>query len=269
MNILLLTSCNRIKQTLFALSLNAQTIKEKFSVIISDNSTNYKDSGICDLHQAEDPYNVVKPYNYCSDISLLHEAQDMFKSYYPHIEDFKVIHSSPRLTKQVGEATLISLGLSQAALMGSRQHGLEKNFCMKINGVSILKWDVVSKLPELLENSGVLTYHRANIGGYERSTRVFACRPEELNATLIKEGWYNWCDDNSGVIEQRFPKILERGMPDRTKFAEAGDDSVLLEGAGAFNPLQAREKITNFINTNGIDTSYPYIKEFMEGQIWE
>jgi hypothetical protein len=268
MNILLLTSCNRIKQTLFALSLNCQTIKNQFSIVIVDNSTPKKDKSFWNQHQADDPYNVVKENNYCSDINLLYEAQDTFKEHYPHIEDFKVIHSSPRLVKQPGEATLISLGLSQAALMGFRYKGNEKNFCLKINGVSILKWDIITKLPELLNDCGVLTYHRANIGGWERSTRVFACRPEELNPVLLREGWYNWCDDNSGVTEQRLPRILDRNIPDRTKFAEAGDDSVLLEGGGAFNPLEARQKITDFIERMQITTDKPYIDEFVKGGIW-
>jgi len=269
MNILLLTSCNRIKQTLLSLSLNCQTIKEKFSIVIVDNSTIYQEDNICGQHQAEDPYNVVKPYNYCSDISLLHKAESEFRSYFPHIEEFKVIHSSPRLTKQRGEATLIALGLAQASLIGNHIYKTEKNFCMKINGVSILKWDVISQLPNLLENSDVLTYHRANIGGYERSTRVLACRPEILSGILLKEGWYNWCDDNSGVCEQRFANIISREIPDRINFTNQGDDSVLLEGAGAFDPLQARAKIKNFIMENNLRIDLPYIKEFMEGEIWE
>ena len=89
MNILLLTSCNRIKQTLLSLSLNVQTIKEPFSIIIVDSSTpGISASQMCTQHQNEDPYNVVKPHNYCSDINLLYDAQKYFnkgKIFAPYI----------------------------------------------------------------------------------------------------------------------------------------------------------------------------------------
>jgi len=80
MNILLLTSCNRIKQVLLSLSLNAQTIKQKFSVVVVDSSTPGVDAEIaCEQHQSEDPYNVVKPHNYCSDINLLMTLINTFR----------------------------------------------------------------------------------------------------------------------------------------------------------------------------------------------
>ena len=64
MNILMLTSCNRIKQVLLSLSLNAQIIKNNFAVVIIDSSTpNIGAEQACEMHQIEDPYNVVKPNN--------------------------------------------------------------------------------------------------------------------------------------------------------------------------------------------------------------
>ena len=265
MNILLLTSCNRIKQTLLSLSLNAQTIKQPFSVVIVDSSTegiNAEDA--CNQHQGEDPYNVVKPHNYCSDVSLLHE----FHKYIPQVEQFKVIHTSPRLVKQRGEATLVALGLTQSALMGERHYGRE-NYCLKLTGTSILKYDLLSELPNYLQNAGVVTWHRANIGGYERSTRVFGCRPDELVGYITKEGWSNWCDDTTGVFEQRFAKIIERVMPDRVNYTQNDENGLLLEGGMAMQDSYGRERITQFINENNINTdATPYLKEFMEGGIW-
>lgn len=265
MNILLLTSCNRIKQTLLSLSLNAQTIKQPFSIVIVDSSTPYiQAEEMCNLHQGEDPYNVVKPHNYCSDVSLLHD----FHKYIPQAEQFKVIQFSPRLGKQRGEATSVALGLTQAALMGERHYGRE-NYCLKLTGTSILKYDLLSELPSHLENSGVVTWHRANIGGYERSTRVFGCRPDEMIGHISNEGWSSWCDDTTGVFEQRFAKIIERVMPERVNYTQNDENGLLLEGGMAMQDSYGRERIIQFIQENNINTdATPYLKEFMAGGIW-
>jgi hypothetical protein len=265
MNVLLLTSCNRIKQVLLSLSLNAQTIKERFSVIIVDSSTpNLDAETACNLLQAEDPYNVVKPYNYCSDINLLYEAHKWF----PQVEQFKVIHTQPRLGKQRGEATSVALGLTQAALIGERNID-KQNFCLKLTGTSILKKDILSELPTLLQNHSVLTWHRTNIGGYERSTRIFGCRPDILSSHIVKEGWSDWCDDTTGVFEQRFAKMIERTIGDGVNYTGNDEDGLLLEGGMAMQQSYGRERIQKFIEDNNIDTeSTPYLKEFVNGGIW-
>ena len=264
MNILLLTSCNRIKQTLLSLSLNAQTIKGPFSVIIVDSSTEgVEPIQACHQHQGEDPYNTVKPHNYCSDVSLLYDFEK-----YISAEQFKVIHTSPRLVKQRGEATLVALGLTQAALMGERHYGKE-NYCLKLTGTSILKYDLLSELPNHLENAGVVTWHRANIGGYERSTRVFGCRPDEMIGHIAKEGWSSWCDDTTGVFEQRFANIIERVMPERVNYTNNDENGLLLEGGMAMQDSYGRERITQFIKENNINTyATPYLRQFMDGNIW-
>jgi len=266
MNILLLTSCNRIKQTLLSLSLNAQIIKQPFSVVIVDSSTpNVEAEHACNVHQGEDPYNVVKPHNYCSDISLLHDM----KQYLSNVEQFKVIHYSPRLNKQRGESTSVALGLAQAALMGERNYEPE-NYCLKLTGTSIIKYDILSELPQYLANHDVITWHRANIGGYERSTRLFGCRPDALASQIMKEGWRNWCDDDpSGVFEQRFARMIERTLPGRVNYTGNDESEQLLEGGMAMQDSYGRERITNFIQDNNIDVNAtPYLKEFMEGHIW-
>lgn len=265
MNILLLTSCNRIKQVLLSLSLNAQTIKEKFSVIIVDSSTPGLDpESMCNQHQAEDPYNVVKTYNYCSDVNLLYEAH----KYFPNIEEFKVIHTAPRLVKQRGESTSVALGLMQAALMGERDRD-KQNYCLKLTGTSILQYDILTELPTLLENSDALTWHRANIGGYERSTRIFGCRPDILTSHIAKESWFDWVDDNSGVFEQRFARFLTRVIPDRINYTGNDENGVLLEGAGAMQQSYGRSRITEFINAKGINMeATPWLQEFKNGGIW-
>ena len=266
MNILLLTSCNRIKQVLLSLSLNAQIIKSPFSVVIVDSSTpNLDAETACNLLQSEDPYNVVKPYNYSSDVNLLYDAH----KYFNNIEEFKIIHYSPRLSKQRGESTSVALGLMQSALIGNRQNKDKQNYCLKLTGTSIIKYDILSELINHLVNYDVITWHRTNIGGYERSTRVFGCRPDVLSGYIAKEGWSDWCDDTTGVFEQRIAKMLERVLPNRVNYTGNDDNHVLLEGGVAMQQSYGRERILNFIKEHNINTEQtPYLIEFMNGGIW-
>jgi hypothetical protein len=267
MNILLLTSCNRIKQVLLSLSLNTQIIGEKFSVIIADSSTPGVDPNhMCQIHSGEDPYNWVKPENFCSDVDLLHSAHQ----YFPQIEQFKVIHTSPRLVKQRGEATLIALGLMQASIMGERHYQDKQNFCLKLTGTSILNWDVVGSLSYLLGSSDVATWHRTNIGGQERSTRIFASRPEVLSGIIAKTGWKEWCDDNpQGVLEQRFARIINQELDGRINYTERDDADPLYEGGCSLPQHTGREMINQYIQSKGIDTTKtPWLQEFVNGGIW-
>jgi len=266
MNILLLTSCNRIKQVLLSLSLNMQTIKEPFAIVIADGSTPDLDAerGVS-LLNSDDCYNVVTKENYCADLNLLWE----FRRYLPsHIVDYKVIHSYPRLQKQHGEANLMGIGMMQAALMGNRQQMNDKNFALKLTGTSILRKDVVSELPSLLNYYDVLTWHRANIGGEERSTRIMGFRPNRLVGIMADEGWYNYVDDNSAIFEQRFARILNRNYV-RINYTKEDENGYLLEGGMAMQQSYGRERINDFIRDTNIDwNKTPYLLEFMDGGIW-
>ncbi len=265
MNILLLTSCNRIKQILLSLSINAQIIKQNFSAIIVDSSTpGRKVEEICQEHDNEDPYNFVKPYNYCSDISLLYEAHQ----YFPNIEQFKIIHYSPRLNKQRGESTSIALGLTQAALMGNIRVQGEENYCLKITGTSILKYNIISELPSLLNEKDLITWHRANIGGPQRSTRIFGCRPKPISKLILDYGWDYFIDDVY-FMEEKLAKISEEVPVNRLNYTGTDENNILLEGGMGLTQEQGRTKITQFINENNIDTdATPYLQEFINGGIW-
>jgi hypothetical protein len=265
MNILLLTSCNRIKQTLLSLSINAQIIKEPFSILIVDCSTPNVEAKIaCNLHQQSDPYNVVKEHNYCSDVNLLYDAGKYF-----NVLDYKVLHLSPRMQKQQGESTMVSIGLQMAAMMGNRQDN-GSNLCLKITGTSIIMYDVLSELNTTLANADVLTIHRANIGGTERSTRIFGCRPEALAPVFAKEGFNKYVDDTTGVYEQRFARIINYHIPTRINYTGRDENGYLLEGGVAMQDSYGRERITKFIKEKGINTNAsPYLQDFMDGGIWE
>ena len=265
MNTLMLTSCNRIKQVLLSLSLNSQIIKNKFSVVIVDCSTPDSDAdSMCATMDMQDPYNVVKPYNYCADLSLLYEAH----KYFDNIEDFRVIHHEPRLIKQPGDATLTALGLMQSALLGNRECQ-KQNYCLKLTGTSILKYDVLSELEDHLATDDVITWHRTNVGGEERSTRIFGCKPEILSSCILQEGWSNWCDDLTGIFELRFARIINKHLPDTVNYTGLDENGVLLEGGVAMQQEYGRERILNFIQEKNIDIEKtPYLIEFMEGGIW-
>jgi hypothetical protein len=260
-----MTSCNRIKQTLLSLSLNAQIIHQPFSVVIVDNSTpDLLADTQCEQHQIEDPYNVVKPHNYCNDVNLLYNAHQ----YFPNIEEFKIIHTRPRLAKQRGDSTSLALGFMQAALMGNR-HTHKQNYALKLTGTSILKYDVLGELPTLLANHDVVTWTRANIGGEERTTRIMGCKPEILVSIFAREGWLEYVDDSTGILEQRYARIINRNIPDRINYTGNDENGLLLEGGVAMQQEYGRERITQFIQERNIDSSKtPWLQEFVNGSIW-
>ena len=269
MNILLLTSCNRIKQVLLSLSINAQIIEDKFSVVIVDSSTpDLKSEIACKIHDDDDPYNLVKPHNYCNDVNLLYHAQKWFPKWFKNIEEFKVIHYSPRLLKQMGDSTSTAIGLTQAALIGNRRTG-KQNYCLKLTGTSILTYDVVSQLPHLLKEKDILTWHRANIGGEQRSTRIFGSKPDILVPYILKEGWGEWCDDKDGIFEERFAKIINKYLSDRINYTQNDEVGILLEGGSAMKDEYARKRIESFIELNKINSNAtPYLRQFNNGEIW-
>ena len=265
MKILMITSCNRIKQTLLSLSINAQIIKEPFAILIVDCSTPEMDAeSACNLLQAQDPYNVVKLHNYCADVDLLYDA----KQYFPQALDYKVIHLSPRLQKQQGEATMVAVGLQIAAMMGSRQD-FDTNYVLKLTGTSILLTDIVSQLPSLLANADVLTMHRANIGGEERTTRIFGARPEILGGVFAKHGYLDYVEDLTGIYEQRFARIINTHLANRINYTGNDENGYLLEGGMAMQDSYGRNRIEKFITDEIINTSStPYLQEFINGGIW-
>lgn len=265
MNVLLMTSCNRIKQILLSLSINAQIIKERFSVVIVDSSTPDKEvEEACQEHDWEDPYNFVKPYNYCSDVNLLYNAHQ----YFPNIDYFKVIHFNPRMNKQRGEANSIALGLMQASIMGNVRQKNEKNYCLKVTGTSILTRDVLSELPIILAEKDLVVWHRANIGGPQRSTRVFGSNPKAISKAILDFGWDNFIDDTS-FMEEKLAKIAQSIPPERLQYTQTDEYDVLLEGGMGLTKDNGRLEIEKFIKQNNINTqATPYLQEFTEGGIW-
>jgi hypothetical protein len=260
-----MTSCNRIKQVLLSLSINYQVIKERFSVIIVDNSTPDKEvNSMCQEHDSEDPYNFVKPYNYCSDVNLLYEAHKFF----PNIDRFEVVHHSPRMYKQRGEANLISLGLMQASLMGRPRISGERNYCLKITGASILVRDIVSELPSLLDGKDFITWHRTNIGGDQRSSRIFGCNPASASKIILDLGWDKFIDDVN-FMEDRISHLASHFPQDRLLYTGLDETDVLLEGGMGLHQGNGRSEIEKFIQSKNIDTNAtPYLKEFSDGGIW-
>jgi hypothetical protein len=259
--ILLVTSCNRIKQVILAITINSYLIKEKFHLIIADSSTpNLSPQEGFSMHNQE-PYNHITEINYCPDVSLF----DKHISILPNIISHRIIHVSPRLEKAQGDASLITLGLSQASLIGSRD--TRENYCLKLTGVSILTKDLLSDLDKSLEDKDVLTFHRSHFGHGEYSTRIFGCRPAELSTVLQKSGWMKWINPEAGDTEFRFADIINESIhQDRILYTKR-DESCLLDNGGNSN-IEMRSRINNHIIENNIPLSNPIIKEFMDGGIW-
>jgi hypothetical protein len=139
-NTLLLTSCNRIEQVLLAIAVNKEIIKDHFNLVVADCSTDdlSPDLGVR-MHVSDDPYNLINLQNYNSNWKLINEyVKDI-----PKIKNFQTIHVSPRMSKQMGEANLISYGLAAAANFGSKH-------LVKLSGVCHLKYDVFSELNSIV-----------------------------------------------------------------------------------------------------------------------
>jgi hypothetical protein len=259
--ILLVTSCNRIKQTILAITINSYIIKDKFHLIIADSSTPGLSVGDALVMHNKEPYNHITEESYCSDLNLFDEYLRLL----PNIISYKVIQVSPRLEKAQGDASLITIGLAQASLIGSNE--AQENYCIKLTGVSILSEDILSDLDKTLKDKDVLTFHRSHFGHGEYSTRVFGCRPNTLGQVLQKAGWRKWVNPQAGDTEFRFADIINEGIPQDRILYTGKDESCLLDNGGS-SKIDTREKIKNQIDNNNIPLENPIIREFMEGGIW-
>lgn len=262
--ILLLTSCNRIKQTVFALIVNSYIIGKKFSVIVSDGSTTQLlEEDALEMHKQTDTYNYVSKFNYCSDITLFERHIKLI----PNITDYKILHVRPRMDKEQGEMNLIALGLSQASIMGNSIAG-KTNVCLKLSGVEIMNYNLLADLPNLLKDCDVLTYQFNN---NDYSTRIFGCRPEILSKLIMDEGWHGWIDKRFKFVEEKFSTLInKRIQPNRINKLGKGENHICLIGTGGGGKLrdEARQRITTIIKDKNIPTDNPIIKEFLEGGIW-
>ena len=250
-NALIMTSCNRVEQCLLALAVNSRIIQQPFNLVIADCSTPdlKKEDGV-KLHSGDDPYNQIKDTNYNSDWTLFKKWIPTF----PNIKKYEIIHVSPRLPKQRGEATLMSLGSMMATMMGS-QYGL------KLTGVCHLKQDWVTNLSNLVEDYDITTIKRGS--GNESSTRVTAFQNDKFSEMLSIEGYAKWIDEYD-FIERKLDKICDRY--NRKKFNGDERSFIVDEGLGRHDH---REIITaNLEKHNLLDCDDYFIKKFIKGKIW-
>ena len=185
----------------------------------------------------------------------------------------------------------MALGFMQASLLGCRDgrttgtgqrkgHVLkgphQQNYALKISGVSVLREDVLGMMPEMLKTQKFVTWHRMNIGGEQRSTRIIGCKPEYMTELLAHAGYHNYIDDmmqyedHGSVIELRLAKLLERcvelGQVNYTGLDECG---VLLDNGVGWTDDVARTEIEKFIKEKNINTEKtPWLQEFMDGGIY-
>jgi len=262
-NSLVLTSCNRINQVCLAIAINKEIIKEDFNLVIADCSTPELDAnnGLA-LHGLDPEYNdycipTVDNFNYSPN---WHMVEDYVKNI-KKIKNYRMVHISPKLNKQIGEANLISHGLTSASLLGSK-------YAVKLSGTCILKYDIMRVLPRFLSECHLATWERKLMPGVA-STRVFACKPQEVSKAIISGGWYDFADDYN-YIEHRFNKIVKKYMStsyvNNTAFIE---DEIIVDGGDMPNVKQRALILSNLQKHNLMDSDDIWIKKFLNGEIWE
>lgn len=254
-NTLILTSCNRIEQILFAIAVNKEIIKESFNLVVVDCSTSeISAESAIHMHNSDDPYNLINEDNFNSDYKKL----ELYVKTIPKIKNFRIIHMSPRLNKQNGEAFLTSLGLNAASLLGSK-------YAVKLTGVCILKYDIFSKLNEYVGDNYIATWYRTGFGD-TISTRIFSCQPTELNNILLMAGPDTWIVDND-CIEKRLERILNKSTDKINKMNITEIDIIVDEGIGR---TDHRKILYNNLEKHGLLNSQDiWIKKFLDGGIWK
>ncbi len=253
-NTLVLTSCNRIDQILFAIAVNKEIIKEDFNLVVADCSTPHLDSysGI-NMHKSDDPYNLINDQNYNPNWSMIEE----YVRTIPKIKEFKIIHVDPRMSKQIGEAHLVGLGLTAAALMGSK-------YAIKLTGVCHLKYDIFQKFGEYIGDAGVATWRRSGFGN-QKSTRVFMGKPDELTIALMKAGHYGWVYEYD-FIERKLEKVVNTYI-DKCNHMDLDERDIIVDEGIA--RTDHREVLTRNLEKHGLlDSQDPWIRKFLEGNIW-
>jgi hypothetical protein len=250
-NSLIVTSCNRVEQVCLALSVNSRIIKNWFNLVVVDCSTDYMNTkDAVKMHSGDDPYNLINQNNYNSDWTLFEKHIKTL----PNISEYKVIHVTPRLSKQVGEATLMGLGAMQSSFMGSK-------YGLKLTGVCNLKEDWVTNLSNLVLDND-FTYVKRT--GYSQpSTRVLPLRNDKFGSMISDAGFSQWIDDYD-FIERRLETLGNKNK--MNKFDGDERDFIVDEGVGRSDH---REIITkNLEKHNLLDCDDYYIQKFIKGKIW-
>lgn len=255
-NSLILTSCNRIEQVLLAIAVNKEIIKDKFNLIVVDCSTPRLtvSSGVA-MHKSDDPYNLINDFNYNPNWEIIED----YVSSISKISNFQMIHMSPRMSKQPGEAIMTSVGINVASLLGSK-------YAVKLTGVCNLKYDVFSKLDEYVGNCSVATWRRTGFGN-QKSTRIFACNPSELNPAFNNVGYFGWVNEYD-FIERKFERIINNSFSvDKINHLDLDERDILVdEGVGRNDHRTII--YDNLIKHNLLDCDDVWIRKFLNNEIW-
>ena len=254
-NSLILTSCNRIDQVLLAIAVNKEIIKDDFNLIVVDCSTPEKDkTQAVYMHSSDDPYNLIHAHNYNPNWTEIENYVKNIKK----IKKFKIIHIRPRMNKQIGEAHMTSIGINEAALMGSK-------YFLKLTGVCNLKYDFFQKFEEIIDDKSILTWRRTGFSE-QVSTRVFAGRPDEVNKAFMNAGYAEWVREYD-FIERKLGKVIEKYLKDSAIDQSVNERDILVdEGIGRSDHrsiITENLKKHNLLNSQDI-----IIQKFLNGAIW-
>lgn len=253
MNTLLVTSCNRIKQTTLALVINSHLIEEKFNLVVTDCSTpdlNLEDG--VDLHSKTDAYNHIDKKSYCSDVILLKKCISLI----PNVKDYRILHLFPRERKEIGDGILISTGLVLTNLI------YHDDFCFKLSGVAIMKENLFSMFSNSSKKHDLIVFSFLN---ESFSTRVFAYNSKNILG-LLKNNLL--CNMQIGDTETRFTTMIKENFLEKTLDTKLNENNVCLNFTGEKSNI-TRKKITSFIEEINIDMDNPIIREFLDGGIYE
>lgn len=271
MNILGVTSCNRIEQVALSVSIFDQIVSDEYHLIIADNTDDGRDV-------AERTPPEVK----CTDISILYDIEQYLKK----AKSVSIIRCTPRLSKHRGDVVLINQLLARSltlsldyeeawarhVLMTRSHHDVdlldkEVHF-IKISGAEIIRKDLFKEYEDLFEENDVLAWERVRQSEIV-STRLMACKPHKLFSYMLNnyggvpQLWH--CEDVFGDVYDNAVKSGE------LKVHKMGNemDAILLSDLGSNVGTPSRERIDSLINEHSIDrTATPWLKKYANGSIF-
>jgi hypothetical protein len=211
--------------------------------------------------------------NYFPDITIFEKYIKLL----PNIKSYKIVHSFPKMPKQLGESSLLSLGFAQAATY------IPDAICIKTNGVVIMKYDIFEDVERAFEDESKDIYFnvRTNIGD-QVSTRIFGFRANSLSAAVVTSSWDGWYEhpaiklESIGVrtnwMEFKMEDVVKKHLGEDRIYYSGEDETRYLLDEGSrhnYNNLEEyRYIITKHIDECNIPKDNPLIKEFLEGGIW-
>ncbi len=255
MNALIVTSCYRIKQTLLATRLNAAQIAGDFALILVDCSSPDQTLESEHAEWQKDPQQRTEPtaHNYCNEVARLEHVRSFARG------PVRIIHLSPWLPKQRGDAEMTTMGLVAATL-------LDCPYAVKISGVAVMRRDLLRETEEHLDGEGdLLMATRSHFP--QLSTRVIGFNVSRVlrHGPMLDALWVQ--SRRHYYTEERLRHLLHGVYHGRIKMQPwcCTDGDLLLDGGGDPSAAMYRPALQPLAEKIPDD---PYVTEFLQGGIW-